>query len=719
MTSLVIEHLLQSTLFAVFLGLITLCFTNNRAAVRYWLWFAASVKFLIPFSLIVGIGEYLRWETAPAVALDIPWSAEAIAPLVSPIVTPTASTLTTASDIGLAPTQVAFEPASSGLDLGSVLIAIWVIGSAFLFCRWMVQGMRLAAVRKASRPAPTNVANTAAIPVRLSNSLFEPGLVGIFRPVLLQPEGIALQLSPSQIALVIEHELCHWRRRDNLTAAIHMATELVFWFNPLVWWIGARLIVERENACDESVLATCDNPTAYADSILEVCRFYVRSPLACAPGVAGANLKHRVERIVADINLIRVSGAKRVLLTAIAVATLVLPMAAGVLTPSAIAALPPQPDVPADMIPQHAAPSREVVPQPVAALTQEEQTAPQKAPAPKPAPKAAPSPMIAHPVADETRSEALPSKGPQDIVTASLAPPIVTQQLMQQAVPAAEEIVVTGNKILDYVRTRTFVHSYTAPSTFVDQISRWDAPLCVDTSGMAPRYNAFVTARIKDIAAQIGAPRVKTGSCDVDLKIVFSVHPQEQVDDMKHHFPVLLGPHYPAMRDRLASITHPIEAWYATGTRDSRGRWQLDHHDTWFNTMPGGNLESFPVYYVPGSRLRTGMTSDFAKVVIVADIDKIEGRDIGTVADYIAMMAFARAKTLDKCQELPSISNAFANCSADTKATALSPYDIAYLKALYRTTSDVPHDVQQSAIGAVMQSLLEQQVALQKGTPAN
>src|SRR5271155_2714443 len=77
------NHLWQSTLFAVAAGLLTLAFRNNRAQVRYWLWFSASVKFLIPFSLLVSFGSHLdrgpvvhkiamQRQTTPAVSLQ--WS---------------------------------------------------------------------------------------------------------------------------------------------------------------------------------------------------------------------------------------------------------------------------------------------------------------------------------------------------------------------------------------------------------------------------------------------------------------------------------------------------------------------------------------------------------------------------------------------------------------------------------------------------------------------
>ena len=59
------NHLWQSTLFTVAMGLLTLALRNNRAPVRYWLWFAASVKFLIPFSLLVTLGSQLEWRKVP------------------------------------------------------------------------------------------------------------------------------------------------------------------------------------------------------------------------------------------------------------------------------------------------------------------------------------------------------------------------------------------------------------------------------------------------------------------------------------------------------------------------------------------------------------------------------------------------------------------------------------------------------------------------------
>ena len=56
-----VRHVWQSTLFAFMAGIMTLFLRRNQARARYWLWMAASVKFLIPFSWLVALGSSFGW----------------------------------------------------------------------------------------------------------------------------------------------------------------------------------------------------------------------------------------------------------------------------------------------------------------------------------------------------------------------------------------------------------------------------------------------------------------------------------------------------------------------------------------------------------------------------------------------------------------------------------------------------------------------------------
>jgi beta-lactamase regulating signal transducer with metallopeptidase domain len=298
------DHLWQSTLVAVAVAVLTLLFRNNSARVRYGLWLAASLKFLLPFSLLAALGRASFVHTVPADAL-------VVLTKIRPVVLPFSA---------IAPT-----PSPDHLPWLGLLAAIWVLGAVTVAAVWMVRWARLRTIARASQALPLDL----AIPVRSTPLLMEPGLVGIWRPVILLPDGIFNQLSATEIDAILRHELCHWRRRDNLLAALHMLVEAVFWFHPLVWFIGARLVEEREAACDEGVLAGGQNPLEYAQAILRVCRFYLRSPLPCASGVAGADLGRRVDAIMAGRDLEDMDSARKLLLAGLLLATLLVPLAAG------------------------------------------------------------------------------------------------------------------------------------------------------------------------------------------------------------------------------------------------------------------------------------------------------------------------------------------------------------------------------------------------------
>ena len=311
-------HLWQSTWFAGGALVLALMLRPNRAQTRYWVWFAASVKFLIPFTLLVGIGAH--WPHRPAPPRERTEWMNALellseAPAWSPAVRPVAVAVRTPKSAGL-------------VTAGAVL---WGCGFAAVSMVWLLRWRRMARLRGSARAIRVATDLEVPVPVMAAPDLVEPGVVGMLRPVLLLPEGIAEGLGQSQLDAILAHEFCHVRRRDNLTAATHMAVQAIFWFHPLTWWIGARLVEERELACDEDVLLRGHEPKVYAESILAVCRLYLASPLACVPGVTGSNLKRRIDAILENRRAVRLNAGKRLTLAGAAMAALMAPIVIGAL----------------------------------------------------------------------------------------------------------------------------------------------------------------------------------------------------------------------------------------------------------------------------------------------------------------------------------------------------------------------------------------------------
>jgi beta-lactamase regulating signal transducer with metallopeptidase domain len=318
MSAALLDHLWQSTLFAICAWSLTLVLRKNGAHLRHAVWLLASIKFLIPFSLLTMLGQqlkpYIGIENVPPLGLG-------------------------ADDLSIllaAPVRaIGAEPI--GVLWSSIATTVWLIGFLTLSFRWLV---RWRGVREILRAAvPTAIA--APMPVRTSTGLREPGVVGIVRPVLLLPAEITTRLTPPQLEAVLRHEVCHVRRHDNLTSAIHMLVEAIFWFHPLVWWIGAHMLEERERACDESVVRSGSDPRTYAEGILRVCRSYLASDLACVAGVSGADLKLRLEAIMTK-DVKELGRGKRFALGVLALAAISVPVMVGLALPAQVEAAAPQ-----------------------------------------------------------------------------------------------------------------------------------------------------------------------------------------------------------------------------------------------------------------------------------------------------------------------------------------------------------------------------------------
>ena len=308
------DHLWQSTLLAGMVGLLTLALRKNQAQARHRLWLIASVKFLIPCSLLVAMGGHWGWVSAHRVIQ--PRLSVAVQEVSQPFTTP----------VTLLPAQGAIASGAES-KIPMALFVVWACGLLAVAFSWWRRWRRIRGVVNAALP----VAIEAEVPVLSSPTLLEPGVFGIFRPVLLLPEGIIERLAPAQLEAILTHEMCHVRRRDNLAAAIHMFIEAVFWFHPLVWWIGTRLMEERERACDEEVLQSGSEPQTYAEGILKTCEFYLESPLACMSGVTGADLKKRIVRIMTQRIVRKLDPGRKLLLSAAGIAAVAGPIVIGLM----------------------------------------------------------------------------------------------------------------------------------------------------------------------------------------------------------------------------------------------------------------------------------------------------------------------------------------------------------------------------------------------------
>jgi bla regulator protein blaR1 len=325
------NHIWQSTLFAIAAAFLTLFFQKSHARIRYWLWLAASIKFLIPFSLFIAIGS----------SIDFSWRQSASVPQTAISYVDNFS-----QPFGSIRASTAV-PEAAKLDrsywIAIFLAVIWLCGFIAVLSCCLMKGWRLSVAVRRAPPVTSGRANEILRTLKLSAgfkvcvkpassvSSIEPGVFGIFRPVLVMPDGIVERLKDSELEAIIAHEVVHVRHHDNLLATVHMAIEALFWFHPIVWWLGVRLVEERERACDEEVLKLGKDPRSYAEGILKVCEFYLESPLMCAAGVTGSVMKKRIQSIVKRHIGEKLTHAQKLCLAMAFFAALAVPVLLGLL----------------------------------------------------------------------------------------------------------------------------------------------------------------------------------------------------------------------------------------------------------------------------------------------------------------------------------------------------------------------------------------------------
>jgi beta-lactamase regulating signal transducer with metallopeptidase domain len=308
MVSAVALHLWQSTLVLIAAWVLSLACRRNAAAIRYALWFAASLKFLVPFALLNWIGDRIGRSLPKPPELD-------------PAVMETGRLF-----FGPAATPHIDEGVLS--ELQALVFVIWAAGAAFLLFNWLRQWRALRATLAYAPLARTDL----PVPVRITGGNLSPGVFGVLRPIIVLPDEVVRTLGAQQVNAILAHEMVHVHRRDNLTAAIHKCVEAIFWFYPPVWWIGAHLLREREAACDEAVLEAGYERATYAEALLHVCRVSAAANMPSLAASTGGCLTRRLRSIMSKDRTLPVDNVRSVALLATAALLCYGPIAAGIVT---------------------------------------------------------------------------------------------------------------------------------------------------------------------------------------------------------------------------------------------------------------------------------------------------------------------------------------------------------------------------------------------------
>ncbi|HZZ41568.1 MAG TPA: M56 family metallopeptidase [Tepidisphaeraceae bacterium] len=261
--------------------------------------------------LIAGYLSFNHHSTSPIQTVSSTPASFSARPAASPALTSSPPPIFTAE-----PFPIADHPINTWVShrhtLTTLLPILWITGTALMLL-WSLLGLAGAErLRKtASPPDPTLDQTLRALARRLSlrhvdlllsPRITSPILIGILKPAILLPPALLTNLTPSQLELILLHELAHVRRLDNLINLLQRLIESLLFFHPAVWLVSSWARQEREHCCDDFVLKSAD-PHEYAAVLLTL----TQSRLPFSMAATGSNLSARIRRILTRQDSMRLS----------------------------------------------------------------------------------------------------------------------------------------------------------------------------------------------------------------------------------------------------------------------------------------------------------------------------------------------------------------------------------------------------------------------------
>ncbi|GAB1596831.1 hypothetical protein PAGU2638_25100 [Lysobacter sp. PAGU 2638] len=256
----------------------------------------------------------------------------AMAFLVAMVAVPAAFALgvTTSADLGsalpvLAPVQTVRAAAGvivqESTPLASMLVAIWLLGVLAVLV-WRLGGWRyverLDRLQWAQLPEPlrTRVEQlrvalriTRDVSVRLADEVLVPFTARLVKPVIWLPSELLRRLPTAQIEALVAHELAHVARLDWLWNGVQCVVEALLFFHPAAWWLGRRIRLEREHACDDLAVAACGDAIALAEALAHL-EHHRHPTLRFALAATGGSLMQRITRLIAPTSAPARRGAR-------------------------------------------------------------------------------------------------------------------------------------------------------------------------------------------------------------------------------------------------------------------------------------------------------------------------------------------------------------------------------------------------------------------------
>lgn len=329
MTTTLLEIALRSSAIALAgLALMPLL-RRHSAALRHWVLFTCLIG-----AAAVPLAMWLlpRWEIAAVSSLVPPPLVDGVNATLNTSAVPPISQLAPAADVSSLTGPASAWPA--------IVMPLWLTGIVLSLATLLVGVLRLRHIDKNATPAAEGCWHDIVLPNASVRVTERRGLLlvwGLRHSTIIVP-ATALAWSRERMRAVLHHELAHVRRRDWPLLIAAEVVRAIYWFNPLVWIVCARLRTEAEIACDDAVIADGAQGAEYASHVIDTARELRREYWLPAPAMVRPSTLERRVRAMLDNNRNRTPLSTRTRRAAVAL-TLSLTLAVAALAAQSFVSL--------------------------------------------------------------------------------------------------------------------------------------------------------------------------------------------------------------------------------------------------------------------------------------------------------------------------------------------------------------------------------------------
>ncbi|MDP9423540.1 MAG: hypothetical protein M3Q19_12055 [Pseudomonadota bacterium] len=249
------------------------------------------------------------------------------------------------------------------------------------------------------------------------------------------------------------------------------------------------------------------------------------------------------------------------------------------------------------------------------------------------------------------------------------------------------------------------------------QVARWLIPICIKVIGLQDTQAARVEQIMRGIAQQANM-RIAGSKCEPNITASFTADAKQVVRQINSRKPHQLRELSLADRERVLTSDAPVRWWYSTQMVDRDGVKANNTSAPWLGGAgwsgvdgTGADPVGLPTIdevtttqqYNSGSNVRTPTLRSLFGATVVVDAPKAGKTPIDAIAAYVAMVAFAEMDAADP----PPPDSVLGLFQPNSLETALTDWDMAFLKSLYRMPLDRRARIQR---GHLVEALLDERL---------